>query len=98
MATNSVIMGAKLRDIDRRILDVLHEGRNIPSNIADELGVTRQYIQQRLQVLEAGDHVENVGRGVYGVIDDPRDSEGSSDESDEQATDGGRVAFDRREL
>lgn len=65
-------MGLDLKDIDGEILDELTGGRNVPSNLADELDVTRQYIQQRLQLLEAADHVENVGRGVYELVDDPR--------------------------
>jgi len=66
-------MSGELKDIDRRIVAELAEGRNVPSNIADTTGVSRQYVQQRLQVLEAGDYVVNIGRGVYELVDDPRD-------------------------
>ncbi|WP_207589448.1 MarR family transcriptional regulator [Halomontanus rarus] len=65
-------MGFDRKAIDNKILDVLSDGRNVPSNIADELEVSRQYIQQRLQLLEAADYVENIGRGVYELVDDPR--------------------------
>jgi HTH domain. len=65
-------MGLDLKEIDDQILDLLAEGRNVPSNLADELDVTRQYIQQRLKLLEAADYVQNIGRGVYEVIEDPR--------------------------
>ncbi len=66
------LMGFDRKAIDNKILDVLSDGRNVPSNIADELEVSRQYIQQRLQLLEAADYVENIGRGVYELVDDPR--------------------------
>lgn len=61
-----------LNDTDEAILDRLHEGRNVPANIADELDVSRQYIQQRLRRLREHGYVKNVGRGVYELVDDPR--------------------------
>ena len=73
-------------EIDNKILDELHDGRNVPSNLAEELDVSRQYISQRLKLLEAADHVENVGRGVYQLVDDPRDDvEPTPDPADLQA-------------
>lgn len=66
-------MGLDRKEIDDKILDELHDGRNVPSNLADELDVTRQYVSQRLALLEAADHVHNVGRGVYELVDDPRE-------------------------
>ncbi|MFP8890774.1 MarR family transcriptional regulator [Natrialbaceae archaeon A-CW2] len=68
-------MGLDRKEIDDKILDILGEGRNVPSNIADELDVTRQYVQQRLQLLEAADYVTNIGRGVYELVEDPREHE-----------------------
>jgi ArsR family transcriptional regulator, cadmium/lead-responsive transcriptional repressor len=65
-------MGLDRMEIDNKILDELHDGRNVPSNLAESLGVTRQYVGQRLKLLEAADHVRNVGRGVYELVDDPR--------------------------
>ena len=75
-AENHGPMGLDRKEIDNKILDELHGGRNVPSNLADELDVSRQYISQRLKLLEAADHVENIGRGVYELVDDPRRSEG----------------------
>ncbi|MFD1562802.1 hypothetical protein ACFR99_04490 [Haloarchaeobius amylolyticus] len=72
---NQQSMGLDRKEIDDKILDVLTEGRNVPSNIADELDVTRQYVQQRLQLLEAADYVQNIGRGVYELVEDPREEE-----------------------
>ena len=62
-------------ETDQKILDTLREGRNIPSNIADDIGVSRQYVQQRLQILEAANYIRNIGRGVYEVVDDPREED-----------------------
>jgi predicted transcriptional regulator len=55
----------RLNDTDRDIIEKLREGRNVPANIAEELGLTRQYIQQRLQRMEEHGLVKNIGRGVY---------------------------------
>jgi len=66
-------MGLDRKEIDDQILDLLRDGRNVPSNLADDLGVSRQYVQQRLQLLEAADYVRNIGRGVYELINDPRE-------------------------
>lgn len=72
-----------LNDADRAILDLLQEGRgedepwgkDLPNNIADELGYSRQYVQNRLQLLEAYGYVENAGGGLYVFREDPRDDE-----------------------
>lgn len=54
-----------LNDTDRTILGALSAGRNAPRNLADEAGQSRQYVHQRLKILEAADYVVNVGNGVY---------------------------------
>jgi len=64
----------RLSDTDKAVLDILEEGRNIPSNIADRLGFSRQYVQRRLQRLEEHGHLENIGGGLYELCDDPRDN------------------------
>lgn len=58
-------MAHDLKPIDGEILVMLTEGRNVPSNLADRLDVSRQWTTQRLQQLESADYVRNVGRGVY---------------------------------
>jgi len=58
-------MAHELKDIDERILEALATGRNVPSNLAEQLDVSRQWITQRLQQMESADYVTNVGRGVY---------------------------------
>jgi gas vesicle protein len=69
----------ELNDADEKILDQLASGRNLPQNLANELGYSRQYIQNRLQMLKAADYVKNVGGGLYEHVDDPRDSTGEND-------------------
>lgn len=64
----------QLNDTDEAILEILDEGRNAPLNIANRLDLTRQYVQQRLRRLEEHGHVQNIGSGVYELVDDPRDS------------------------
>ena len=63
-----------LSETDEAILEILTEGRNAPSNIADRLEFTRQYVQQRLKRLEEHGHVQNIGSGVYELCDDPREN------------------------
>jgi DNA-binding Lrp family transcriptional regulator len=63
----------RLNETDENIISKLDEGRNVPANIAEELDLSRQYVQQRLRRLEEHGHVQNIGRGVYEMIDDPRD-------------------------
>jgi len=63
----------ELNDADERILDTLAGGRNLPQNIARELDYSRQYVQNRLQMLKAADYVKNVGGGLYELVDDPRE-------------------------
>ena len=73
----------ELNDADEMILDELASGRNLPQNLANELGYSRQYVQNRLQMLKAADYVENVGGGLYELLDDPRD-EGEQEEDVEE--------------
>lgn len=63
-----------LNETDDRIIQILHEGRNVPANIAEELDFSRGYVQQRLKRLEEHGYVTNIGRGVYELVDDPRES------------------------
>lgn len=64
-----------LNDTDLTILDMLAEGRNVPANIGDELDVSRQYIHQRMKILETADYIRNIGRGVYELVEDPREED-----------------------
>lgn len=74
-------MSLKPEGVDGEILDALLEGRyedqpwgrNTPSNLAEELGYSRQHMSNRLQMLEVANAVENIGGGVYEFIRDPRE-------------------------
>lgn len=63
-----------LNDADRGIIDSLREGRNVPANLADDLGYSRQYIQNRITRLREHGIVKNIGRGVYELAEDPEES------------------------
>lgn len=59
---------------DGRILKSLRrDGRNLPQNLARDLDYSRQYVQNRLQTLEAAEYVENVGGGLYELTEKGRD-------------------------
>jgi len=60
-----------LNDADQEIISALQDGRNVPANLADELGYSRQYIQNRLKRLREHGIVQNIGRGVYELIEAP---------------------------
>jgi predicted ArsR family transcriptional regulator len=87
-------MGLDRKEIDDKILDNLRGGRNVPSNLAEELGVSRQYVSQRLKLLEAADHVENVGRGVYELQDDPRGEDATPNDRPQVDAEAVRDALD----
>ena len=70
----------ELNDLDRQLLDLLHEGRATPT-LARKLLITkgiqddisRQYINQRLKRLAEHDHISNLeDTGVYELVSDPR--------------------------
>jgi predicted transcriptional regulator len=62
-----------INDADEQIIERLREGRNLPQNLARDLDYSRQYVQNRLQMLKAADIVENLGGGLYELVDDPRE-------------------------
>lgn len=81
---DSHIMPHDPNEADEAILDLLLDGRErnapwgrqLPKNIARELDYSRQYVQNRLQILSAAGFVENIGGGLYeiqpaGVTRDP---------------------------
>jgi hypothetical protein len=72
------MVGIDLNDADESIIDVLEEGRNTPSNIARELGYSREYVSQRLRRLREHGIVNRIDRGLYGLAEAPR----AQDETD----------------
>lgn len=64
----------ELNDGDRAILDELRNGRNVPQNIANNTEYSRVYISKRLKRLREHGIVENIGGGVYELVNDPRET------------------------
>lgn len=75
MATNgrTVLEPRQLNEADRAILDELHEGRASPSYLAEQTGIEQTYINQRLRRLDEHGHVENLARGLWELVEDPRE-------------------------
>lgn len=85
--TDRMLDPEDLRQIDRELLEILTDGRDVGSpwgrltpefaheHLLEEYGheVERQYVQQRLEFLRSHDHLEKVGRGLYELVDDPRE-------------------------
>lgn len=67
-----VLDESDLNDTDKRLLDLLHDGRITPQYAADELDISRTYSSERLKRLVEHDHVDRVAGGLYGLADDPR--------------------------
>ncbi|WP_324618166.1 hypothetical protein [Haloterrigena salifodinae] len=70
----------QLRDVDRDLLDYLHEGRVTPVYARDRMDeegireVTSAYLQQRLKRLVEHNHARNLfDTGLYELTDDPRE-------------------------
>lgn len=60
----------RLNDTDEKIIEKLREGRNLPSNIAAEMDVTRQYVSDRMSRLREHGIVRNIGNGVYELTEE----------------------------
>lgn len=73
-------MAHELNEADDKILALLAEGRNLPQNLADHLDYSRQYVQNRLQMLKAADYVTNLGGGLYELTEEGRNETGVSEE------------------
>lgn len=56
-------------DADEAVIEALRGGRNLPANIAEETGYSRQYLNQRLRRLEEHGIVENRGHGLYELVE-----------------------------
>ena len=78
-----VLEPRQLNEADREILDELHEGRASPSYLSEQTGVEQTYINQRLRRLDEHGHVENLARGLWELINDPRDDSASESDVEE---------------
>jgi predicted transcriptional regulator len=57
-------------DTELGIIAMLEEGRCTPAYIADELGVTQEYVRNRLSDLKRLGIVKQVYRGLYAIDND----------------------------
>lgn len=73
----SLTVPHELNRADRRILEALEEGVRNPSWLAEELNYSRQYVHQRLQLLVAAELVDNLGHGLYKLVDLPEEMRNS---------------------
>lgn len=68
---------AELTDVDRAILDELHNGRATKGALVDWTGYSRNSIYNRLEVLEVGGLLECVhdGTRLFELQTDPREDD-----------------------
>jgi len=62
-----------LNPTDQAILELLSEGRCTPSYIAHHTDYSRGNIQNRLLRLVEHGYVEQLGGGLYELVEDPRE-------------------------
>lgn len=58
---------------DRKLLDLLSEGRVTAPYAAEETGYSLQYVRDRLTRLVEHGNARKVYEGLYELVDDPRD-------------------------
>lgn len=68
-----VLESDDLNEADGEILDELHHGRANPSYLSNQLGIDRSYINQRLKRFQEHNHVDKLSRGLYELVEDPRE-------------------------
>lgn len=90
-----------LLDSDKAILDVLREGRATKGYIVDNADISRNTAYNRLEVLEAAEHVREVHEPtrLFELVDDPRqESTGGPDvQAAQSAVDDLELALERGE-
>ena len=66
-----------LTQVDEAILDELQQGRATKGALTDWTGFSRNSIYNRLEVLEAAEHVTCVHEGtrLFELVDDPREDD-----------------------
>lgn len=62
-----------LNPTDNAALDMLAEGRCTPAYIASEKGYSRGNVKNRLDRLVEHGYVKRVHRGLYELVEDPRE-------------------------
>jgi DNA-binding Lrp family transcriptional regulator len=70
--------GEDLTQTDEAILDELQQGRATKGALTDWTGFSRNSIYNRLEVLEAGEHIQCLHEGtrLFELVDDPREEPG----------------------
>jgi len=71
----TVLEPTRLNDTDEIILDELQEGRVTPTLVAERHDLGRSYVSQRLIRLREHGHAEAVTKGLYELVEDPREVE-----------------------
>jgi len=61
-----------LNPCDRRLIELLGEGRVTAPYAAQETGYSLQYVRDRLGRLAEHSHVERIHDGLYELVDNPR--------------------------
>jgi len=59
-----------------KIADVLREGRATPSYLSERTGESRQLVSQRLRDMRLSGFVEKIHKGLYELVEDPRQDTG----------------------
>lgn len=72
---NAMLTPDQLNGTDRRVLDVLTEGRVTPQYVANQLDISRTYASERLTRFVEHAHVEKIAPGLYELVEDPRETE-----------------------
>lgn len=60
-------------DHDEQVIRVLKEGRANPLHIREETGLSKQRVNDSLDRLTSAGWVVKVTRGLYELVDDPRE-------------------------
>lgn len=58
---------------DEQVIGVLKEGRANPMYLREQTGLSKQRVNDALQRLQSAGWVRKVTRGLYELVDDPRD-------------------------
>lgn len=84
--TTQTMSPDELNPLDQKILHTMTEDRGdgpwgyiTPKMAAEKHDTSRQYVQNRLQILRAGGFVVNTGYGVYEITDAGVDAVGETE-------------------
>lgn len=62
-----------LDNLHWEIIDVMHEGRATPRYLSKQVGESRQLVSKRVRDLQMAGIVTQIDRGLYELVDDPRE-------------------------